>query len=63
MRLVGAACGRDSAKFLAGWPAHAALRLGLGADYVPPKPQGGLFDDVEAAGEDEDDTEAFQKPG
>jgi ribonuclease HI len=42
---------------------HAPLRLGLGADYVGPKPQGSLFYEVEAAGEDEDDTEAFQKPG
>jgi ribonuclease HI len=33
---------------------HAPLRLGLGADFVPPKPQAGLFD---GAPEDEDDEE------
>lgn len=26
---------------------HAALPLGLGADYVPPRPQGSLFDEDE----------------
>ena len=40
---------------------HAPLRLGLGVDYVPPKPQAGLFDDAEPAAEDdEDDEEALQ---
>jgi ribonuclease HI len=40
---------------------HAPLRLGLGVDYVPPKPQAGLFDDVEQTGEnDEDDEEALR---
>ena len=39
---------------------HAPLRLGLGADYVPPKPQAGLFDDAEAAAEDDEDEEALQ---
>ena len=32
------------------WPdgrPHAPLRLGLGPDYVPPKPQAGLFGDAE----------------
>lgn len=43
---------------------HATLRLDLGADYVPPKPQAGLFEDVEPGGEDdEDDEEAVQKIG
>jgi len=43
---------------------HAPLRLGLGADYVPPKPQASLFDDVEPAGEDDqDDGEALQEFG
>ena len=40
------------------WPdgrPHATLRLNLGADYVPPKPQAGLFEDLEPAGEDDDD--------
>ena len=36
---------------------HAPLRLGLGVDYVPPKPQAGLFDDVGQAVEDEEDDE------
>jgi hypothetical protein len=36
---------------------HVALRLNLGADYVPPKPQAGLFDDVEAFAEDDDEDE------
>ena len=43
---------------------HAPLRRGLGVDYVPPKPQAGLFDDVEPAGEDDEgDEEALQKFG
>ena len=36
---------------------HAPLRLGLGADYVPPKPQAGLFDDAQPAAEDDEDDE------
>ena len=36
---------------------HAPLRLGLGADYVPPKPQADLFEDAEPVGEDDDDDE------
>jgi hypothetical protein len=41
---------------------HATLRLALGADYVPPKPQANLFADVEHAGQDdEDDEELVQK--
>ena len=43
---------------------HAPLRLGLGADYVPPKPQASLFDDVDPAGEDDqDDEEALPQLG
>ena len=34
---------------------HAPLRLNLGADYVPPKPQAGLFDDAEPDAEDDED--------
>jgi ribonuclease HI len=36
---------------------HAPLRLGLGADYVPPKPQAGLFDDAEPDAKDDEDDE------
>ncbi|MGO4885748.1 MAG: RNase H family protein [Bryobacteraceae bacterium] len=36
---------------------HANLRLDLGASYVPPKPQAGLFEDVEPGGEDDGDDE------
>jgi hypothetical protein len=36
---------------------HAVLRLGLDADYVPPKPQAGLFEELEPGGEDDDDDE------
>ena len=36
---------------------HAPLHLSLGADYVPPKPQPGLFEDIEMDGADEDDEE------
>jgi ribonuclease HI len=32
---------------------HAALKLDLGRDYIPPRPQGNLFDDA-GAGEDEE---------
>lgn len=40
---------------------HATLRLGLGADYVPLKPQAGLFEDLEIGGEDaEDDDDVGQ---
>ena len=43
---------------------HAPLRLGLGVDYVPPKPQADLFEDVEPGGEDDDDDQdAVQKIG
>jgi hypothetical protein len=34
---------------------HAPMRLGLGPDYIPPNPQGGLFDLVDAADDDEND--------
>jgi hypothetical protein len=40
------------------WPdgrAHAYLRLGLNRDYVPPKPQAGLFENLDSAGYEEDD--------
>jgi len=40
------------------WPdnrPHADLPLSLGADYVPPKPQGGLFDDFGTGDEDQED--------
>ena len=30
---------------------HAPLRLALGADYVPPRPQGSLFDEEDEEGE------------
>jgi len=39
------------------WPdgrRHGALRLDLGAGYIPPKPQGGLFDGLEDAGGEDD---------
>jgi ribonuclease HI len=36
---------------------HDPLRLGLGADYVPPKPQAGLFDVVDATEDDDLDDE------
>jgi ribonuclease HI len=38
------------------WPdvPHAPLRLGLGPDYIPPNPQGGLFDAGTAGGEDDE---------
>jgi ribonuclease HI len=40
---------------------HAPLPLKLGADYVPPKPQPGLFDVAEPdAEDDEDDGEELQ---
>jgi hypothetical protein len=43
---------------------HATLRLALGADYVPPKPQADIFADVEHGGEDdEDDEEAVLNTG
>jgi ribonuclease HI len=43
---------------------HAPLRLGLSADYVPPKPQGSLFDDVDPSAEgDQDGEEALQTFG
>ena len=42
---------------------HAPLRLGLGVDYVPPKPQANLFDEVEPAGEDDDDEEPLHTIG
>jgi ribonuclease HI len=34
--------------------AHAPLRLGLSADYVPPNPQAGLFESFEPIGEDDE---------
>ena len=43
---------------------HATLRLDLGVDYAPPKPQAGLFDSAEPGGEeDEDDEDAVPKRG
>jgi ribonuclease HI len=33
---------------------HAPLRLALGPDYLPPKPQAGLFDDSEDDGDESD---------
>ena len=33
--------------------AHAPLRLGLGPDYVPPNPQGGLFESLGSIEEDD----------
>ena len=35
---------------------NAPLRLNLGANYVPPHPQGSLFDDL-AAGDEEDESD------
>jgi len=35
--------------------AHMPLRLNLGAGYVPPRPQGGLFDESEDVTEDPED--------
>src|SRR5260370_40683591 len=43
------------------WPddrPHAPLRLNLGADYVPPKPQASLFDNEPGQEDDEADGEA-----
>jgi ribonuclease HI len=40
------------------WPdgsPHGRLRRDLGWDYVPPKPQGGLFDELDLMEEDESD--------
>jgi hypothetical protein len=40
------------------WPdrrPHAPLPFNLGHDYVPPKPQIGLFEDLELNDEDEDE--------
>ena len=42
---------------------HAALRLDLGADYVPPKPQGGLFDDLDSGADDDEDGEEADLTG
>lgn len=39
------------------WPdgrPHDPLRLNLGRDYIPPNPQGGLFEGGEFAGEEDD---------
>jgi ribonuclease HI len=33
---------------------HATLRRNLGADYIPPNPQGGLFDSLESMEEDDE---------
>jgi len=48
---------RTQTSSLPGGIPHAPLRLDLGRDYVPPKPQASLFDAFDAAddGEDEDD--------
>ncbi len=46
------------------WPdgrPHGALRLALGADYVPPKPQTGLFEDLED--DDESGGESIETTG
>ena len=32
---------------------HAPLPLNLGADYVPPKPQAGLFEDIDDSDDEE----------
>lgn len=40
------------------WPdnrSHAPLLYGLGADYIPPKPQAGLFEDLDDSPEEPDD--------
>ena len=34
---------------------HGRLRRDLGADYVPPHPQAGLFDDLGSAADDDDE--------
>lgn len=42
------------------WPdgrPHAPLLYALGADYIPPKPQAGLFDDLEDNEDEPDDEE------
>ena len=39
-----------------------SLRLDLGRDYVPPKPQASLFDALDS-GEDEEDEEDENDPG
>ncbi|HTS63504.1 MAG TPA: hypothetical protein VMH28_15880 [Candidatus Acidoferrales bacterium] len=39
------------------WPdhrSHQKLRLDPGANFVPPKPQAGLFDDLDATGGEDD---------
>jgi hypothetical protein len=41
---------------------HGRLRLDLGRDYVPPKPQAGLFDALDY-GDDADDAEDDSDPG
>jgi hypothetical protein len=41
---------------------HGRLRLDLGRDYVPPKPQAGLFDALDY-GDDADDAEEDSDPG
>jgi ribonuclease HI len=42
------------------WPdnrRHQDLRLNLGADYIPPKPQASLFDGLDATEEDDDESD------
>src|ERR1022692_4289018 len=42
------------------WPdgtPHGRLRLDLGRDYVPPKPQAGLFDTLDPGDNDEDESD------
>ena len=42
------------------WPdgtPHGRLRLDLGRDYVPPKPQAGLFDTPDPGENDEDESD------
>src|SRR5258708_40333991 len=40
---------------------YAPLLLDLGVDYVPPKPQLGLFEDVEPSGEDDEDADELNQ--
>ena len=42
------------------WPdgrPHASLRLDLGRDYVPPKPQASLFDALDSGDDDEEEND------
>ena len=57
MRLAGSKRGGHPEKLLGGRTPPCTPYLSLGADYVPPKPQPGLFEDIEMDGADEDDEE------